>query len=168
MVLETTRLALRHLTAADSPFILELVTDPDWLRFIGDRGVRTVEDARGYIESGPMKLYERLGFGLYLVELRGDGTPLGLCGLIKRDSLEDVDIGFAFLPAFRGRGYALEAAIGVRDYAFEVLGLERLVAITAPENDKSASLLEHLGFAYERTMPWGTGGEVSRLYALNG
>ena len=166
MVLETARLALRYLTPADSAFILELVTDPDWLRFIGDRGVRTAEDARGYIETGPMKLYERLGFGLYLVALK-DGTPLGMCGLIKRDSLEEVDIGFAFLPAFRGHGYASEAACAVRDYAFEVLGLERIVAITSPDNDSSARLLERLGFAYEKTIPWQSAGEVSRLYALN-
>lgn len=166
MVLETARLRLRHLTTADSAFILELVTDPDWLRFIGDRGVRTAEDARAYIENGPMKLYERLGFGLYLVALE-DGTPLGMCGLIKRDSLEDVDIGFALLPAFRGRGYAHEAACAVRDYAFEVLGLERIVAITSPDNDASARLLERLGLAYERTIPGPSGGQVSRLFALN-
>ncbi len=166
MVLQSARLVLRHLCAADSAFILELVNDPDWLRFIGDRGVRTVEDARGYIEKGPMKLYERLGFGLDAVELR-DGTPLGLCGLIKRDSLEDVDIGFAFLPAFRGQGYALESAVAVRDYATEVLGLERIVAITAPDNDASARLLERLGFAYECQIARGGEGEDSRLYSLN-
>ena len=167
MVLETERLALRHLCAGDAAFILELVTDPDWLRFIGDRGMRTAEDACGYIERGPMKLYERLGFGLYRVALK-DGTPLGMCGLIKRDSLEDVDIGFAFLPAFRGRGYANEAASAVRDYAFEVLGLERIVAITSPDNEASAKLLERLGFACERTIPSVSGGEVSHLYyALN-
>lgn len=166
MVLETERLALRHLCAGDAAFIFDLVTDPDWLRFIGDRDVRSVEDARRYIEGGPMKLYERLGFGLYLVALK-DGTPLGMCGLIKRASLEDVDIGFAFLPEFRGHGYAQEAAGAVRDYAFEVLGLERIVAITAPENHASARLLERLGFAYERTIPSQSAGEVSRLYALN-
>ena len=98
MVLETARLRLRHLRADDSQFILELVNDPDWLRFIGDRGVRTVEDARGYIEKGPMQMYSRLGFGLDLVELK-DGTPIGMCGLIKRATLHDVDIGFAFMPA---------------------------------------------------------------------
>ena len=166
-VLESARLTLRHLTPADSSFILQLVTDPDWLRFIGDRGVRTVEDARGYIERGPMRLYGRLGFGLYLVARRVDGTPLGLCGLIKRDSLEDVDIGFAFLPASRGQGYALESAVAVRDYATEVLGLERIVAITAPDNDASARLLERLGFAYECQIAWGGEGKVSRLFGLN-
>ena len=166
MGLETARLALRHLTPADSAFILELVNDPDWLRFIGDRGVRTLADARAYIEKGPMKLYECLGFGLDVVALR-NGMPIGLCGLIKRDSLEDVDIGFAFLPAFRGRGYANEAACAVRDYAIEVLALERIVAITAPENDASARLLERLGFTYEKTIPWQSAGEVSCLYALN-
>ena len=166
MVLETARLALRHLTAADAPFILELVNDPYWLRFIGDRGVRTIEDARGYIERGPITMYARLGFGLYLVALKDRGTPIGLCGLIKRDSLEDVDIGFAFLPAFRGHGYAHESACAVRDYAAEVLGLERVVAITAPDNETSERLLERLGFAYESTIAWGTEGDVSRLYAF--
>lgn len=166
MVLETARLRLRHLRADDSAFILALVNDPDWLRFIGDRGVRTVEDARGYIEKGPMQMYTRLGFGLYLVELK-DGTPIGMCGLIKRATLHDVDIGFAFMPAYRGQGYAQESAAAVRDYATGELGLERIVAITAPDNDASAKLLERLGFAYERTIAWGDEGDASRLFGFN-
>jgi ribosomal-protein-alanine N-acetyltransferase len=167
MVLETERLRMRQLTAADAPFILELVNDPGWLRNIGDRGVRNVEDARRYIENGPMKLYARLGFGLYLVSLKDGGAPIGLCGLIKRDSLEDVDIGYAFMPAFRGRGYALESAAAVRDYGTDVLGLERIVAITAPDNEPSAKLLERLGFVYQSTIPWGTEGEVSKFFAYD-
>jgi RimJ/RimL family protein N-acetyltransferase len=166
MVLATARLRLRHLRAADSPFILALVNDPDWIRFIGDRGVRTVDDARGYIERGPMQMYSKLGFGLYLVELK-DGTPIGLCGLIKRATLHDVDIGFAFMPAFRGRGYAQESALAVRDYATGELGLERIVAITDPGNEASAKLLGRLGFEYERTIAWGTEGAPSRLFGFN-
>ena len=166
MVLETARLRLRHLRADDSPFILQLVNDPDWLRFIGDRGVRTVEDARGYIEKGPMQMYARLGFGLYLVELK-DATPIGMCGLIKRATLRDVDIGFAFMPAYRGRGYAQESALAVRDYATGELGLERIVAITDPDNEASAKLLERLGFADERTISWGAEGIPSRLFGFN-
>ena len=165
MVLETARLRLRHLRADDSPFILALVNDPDWLRFIGDRGVRTVEDARGYIEKGPMQMYSRLGFGLYLVELK-DGTPIGMCGLIKRATLQDVDIGFAFMPAYRKQGYAQESAAAVRDYAIGELGLERIVAITAPDTDASAKLLERLGVADERTIAWGDAGDSSRVFGF--
>src|SRR6185503_20091394 len=104
-VLETERLILRWLSVEDAAFILELVNDPGWLRFIGDRGVRTLEDARNYILNGPVAMYQRVGFGLYLVELKQSATPIGICGLIERAGLEDIDIGYAFLPAFRGQGY---------------------------------------------------------------
>jgi ribosomal-protein-alanine N-acetyltransferase len=167
VVLETQRLRLREIDAGDAPFILELVNDPDWIRFIGDRGVRTLEDARGYIERGPRSLYAKLGFGLWLVSLKDGGTPIGMCGLIKRDTLEHVDLGYAFMPAFRGQGYAKESAEAARDYAFEVLGLDRLVAITDPANDPSGKLLERLGFRFEATIPYGTEGDVSSLYALD-
>src|SRR5688572_10804905 len=93
--LTTDRLILRELTLDDAEFILGLVNEPSWLRFIGDRGVRTLDDARAYISNGPMKSYERNGFGLYLTALKGAGTPIGMCGLIKRDGLDDVDVGFA-------------------------------------------------------------------------
>src|SRR5882724_10894655 len=103
-VLETARLKLRHLVPVDAPFILELVNEPGWLRFIGDRGVHDLESAQGYIEKGPRAMYTRLGFGLYCVESKAEGASLGLCGLIKRDSLEDVDLGFAFLERHQGKG----------------------------------------------------------------
>ena len=166
VVLETRRLRLREIDAGDAAFILELVNDPDWIRFIGDRGVRTLEDARGYIDRGPRSLYQKLGFGLWLVVLKDSGTPLGMCGLIKRHTLEHVDLGYAFLPAHRGKGYARESAEAARDYAFEVLGLDKLVAITDPSNDPSGKLLERLGFRFEGTIPYGTEGEVSSLYGL--
>jgi RimJ/RimL family protein N-acetyltransferase len=166
-VIETQRLRLRHFTPDDAVFVLELVNDPDWLANIGDRGVRNVEGARRYIENSLMKLYERLGFGLYLVELKETGVPIGMSGLIKRDSLEDVDVGLAFLPAFRGKGYALESARAACDYGFEALALDRLVAITAPDNDESGKLLERLGFVPQGTMPLGTEGEVSRFFTLD-
>ena len=160
MVLETARLAMRPLRDADAPFILELLNDPDWIRFIGDRKVRTLDDARGYI-GRILKNQEKLGFSLLHTALK-DGTPAGLCGLIKRDDHEDVDLGFAFLPAFRGRGYAAEAGAAARDYGVEVLGLECLVAFTDTENQASCRVLERLGFAYEGNIPWGEG-EVSTL-----
>ena len=149
-VLETDRLILRRLTADDSEFILELLNDPSWLRFIGDKGVRTLEAARDYILKSLVAMYERLGFGLYLTELKGEGVPIGICGLIKRDSLEDVDIGFAFLPKFRGKGYAYESACAVMAYGKRSFGLNRMVAITSPDNYGSSKLLEKLGFNFER------------------
>ncbi|MGB9178741.1 MAG: GNAT family N-acetyltransferase [Pyrinomonadaceae bacterium] len=149
-MLETERLILRRLTVEDSEFILELLNDPSWLRFIGDKGVRTLDDARDYILKSLVAMYERLGFGLYLTELKGEGVPIGICGLIKRDSLEDVDIGFAFLPKFCGKGYAYESASAVMLYGKRTFGLNRLVAITSPDNYGSIRLLEKLGFNFER------------------
>ena len=149
-VLETARLKLRWLETDDAAFILQLVNEPSWLRFIGDKGIRTVEDARNYIENGPVAMYRRLGFGLYLVELKESGEPIGICGLIKRDSLEEVDLGFAFLPAFWGKGYAFESAAAVMDYGQRTFGLSRLLAVTSQDNEVSAKLLEKLGFHFER------------------
>ena len=151
-VLETERLSLRRLTVDDAPFIFKLVNEPSWLRFIGDRGVRTVADARNYLSMGPLAMYRQRGFGLYLTTLRDAEVPIGLCGLIKRDTLPDVDIGFAVLPEFRGRGYALEAARAVLEHAKGRFGLERIVAITSPENGDSIKLLANIGFTFDKTM----------------
>jgi ribosomal-protein-alanine N-acetyltransferase len=161
-VLETERLVLRRVTVEDGEFILELLNDPSWLRFIGDKGVRTLDAARDYISKTLVAMYERLGFGLYLTELKDGGVPAGLCGLIKRDSLQDVDIGFAFLPAFRGKGYGYESASAVMEYGKRAFGLKRLAAITSPDNDDSARLLGRLGFRFEgRVKLSGDGSEVS-------
>ena len=149
-VLETARLALRWLESDDAAFMLQLLNEPSWLRYIGDKGVRTVEDARHYIENGPVAMYRRLGFGLYLVELKESGEPIGICGLIKRDSLDDVDLGFAFLPAFWGKGFAFESAAAVMDYGRCAFGMSRLLAVTSPDNHASIALLEKLGFRFER------------------
>ena len=149
-VLDTQRLVLRRLEPADAGFILEITNDPDWLRHIGDRGIRSLDDARRYITEGPRAMYERHGFGLYLVEQRDGGTPIGLCGLIKRDWLDDVDIGFAFLPAFRGRGFALEAAAATLEFGRTTLGLHRIAAIVSPGNADSLRLLGRLGMRLER------------------
>jgi RimJ/RimL family protein N-acetyltransferase len=149
-VLETERLVLRRLTAEDAGFMLELTNDPDWLRHIGDRGVRTVDDARDYIVNGTLASYSRFGFGAYLVELKGSGEAIGICGLIRRDWLENVDLAFAFLPRFRGMGYAHEAASATLEYARSALGLDRIVAIVSPENEGSIRLLQKLGLGFER------------------
>lgn len=164
-ILETERLILRRVTVEDSEFILELLNDPSWLRFIGDKGVRTLDAARDYILKSLVAMYERLGFGLYLTELKSEGVPVGICGLIKRDSLEDVDIGFAFLPKFRGEGYAYESAAAVMAYGKRTFGLNRLVAITSPGNYPAAKLLEKLGFNFEGMVKLSGDSEEISLFA---
>jgi RimJ/RimL family protein N-acetyltransferase len=150
MILATERLLLRQLTVDDAPFMLELLNDPSFVRFIGDRGVRTLDAAGQYIRDRIAASYERFGFGLYLAELAESGLPVGICGLVKRDELDDVDLGYALLPGFRGRGYALEAAGAMLHYARTHLVLQRIVAITSADNDRSVHVLEQLGFVHER------------------
>ncbi|EJV69831.1 alanine acetyltransferase [Bacillus mycoides] len=150
IVLETERLTLRWFDIKDAPFILELVNDPAWIQFIGDKGVRNLEDATNYILNGPVNMYNKMGFGLYLVERKEDLTPLGMCGLIKRDSLEDVDIGFAFLEKFRSKGYGYESAAAVIEYGVQKLGMKRIVAITSIDNTVSGKLLEKVGLRFEK------------------
>lgn len=164
IIVETERLTLRRLTVDDAEFVFALLNEPSWLRFIGDKGVRTLEDARAYIENGPLAMYQRFGFGLYVTERRTDGVSMGMCGLIKRDGLDDVDIGFAFLPAYWGRGYAFEAAAAVMDYGRNVIGLTRIVAITAPDNESSARLLEKLGLRFDRMVRLSADAKEDRLF----
>lgn len=149
-VFETERLHLRRLAVDDAAFIFELVNDPSWLRFIGDRNVRNLEDAKNYILKGPVASYAKHGFGLWLVELKADGTPLGICGLLQRDTLPDVDIGFALLPQFCGQGYAVEAGLATMAYGRTTVGLKRIVAITSPDNESSIRILDKLGLRFER------------------
>jgi RimJ/RimL family protein N-acetyltransferase len=163
-MLETDRLVLRRLTNADAGFILELLNDADFLRNIGDRGVRTAEDACGYIANGPGASYDRFGFGLYLVERKEPRASIGICGLIKRDALEDVDLGFAFLPRYRSCGYAMEAAAAVTAHARADFDLQRLAAITIPENGPSIRLLERLGFRFARMIRMSEGDPELNLF----
>ena len=168
-VLETDRLALRRLDAdLDAGFILRLLNEPSWLRYIGDRGVRTLEDARRYMLDGPIDMYDRLGFGLFLAELRESGLPIGLCGLIKRDGLADVDLGFALLPEHCSKGYAFESASAVLSWGRRVLNIPRIVAITSPDNNASVRLLQRLGFRYERRIRLSTTAPDLLLYHLAG
>ncbi|OIU68651.1 GNAT family N-acetyltransferase [Rossellomorea aquimaris] len=143
-VIETDRLILRTVEKSDAAFIYKLLNEPGWIEYIGDKGIRTTEDAVHYIQTGPQAMYEQKGFGLFLVELKENHGPIGLCGLIKRDGLEDVDIGFAFLEDHQSRGYAIEAAKGTAAYAKEI-GLKRLAAITTKDNLPSSRLLGKLG-----------------------
>ena len=152
MILETPRLVLREFTHEDDAFVLRLLNEPSWLRFIGDRGVRTLPDARRYLDDGPRRSYARNGFGLWCVVPKGGDAPVGMCGLIRRDTLPDVDVGFAFLPEAWGRGYARESAAAVLDHARDVLGLGRVLAITDPENAASIRVLERVGMRREGTV----------------
>jgi RimJ/RimL family protein N-acetyltransferase len=149
-VIETERLNLREVTEADAPFVLELLNDPDFIRNVADRGVRTLEEARRYVAEKFVEGYRREGFGFWLVEPKESGTPAGVCGLVKRDALPGVDVGYAFLPPFRSKGYASESASAVISYARDTLGLGRLYAIVNPENSASVRVLEKLGMRFER------------------
>jgi RimJ/RimL family protein N-acetyltransferase len=164
-IIETERLILRQFTVDDAEFVFELVNEPGWIQNIGDRGVRTIDDARQFIADKLAASYERFGFGLYLVELKETGAPAGMCGLVKRDSLEDVDIGFAFLEKFQSKGYAFESAAGVMDYAQKTLGLKRIAAIVAPHNQGSIKLLEKLGLRFERMIKMPADDEEIKFFA---
>ena len=167
IVLTTARLVLREFAADDAPFILELLNDPSWLRFIGDRGVRTLDDARAYLANGPQKMYREHGFGLWRVERKADSTVIGMCGLLQRPNLADVDLGFAFLPRHWGRGFAREAAAATLAHAERVGGLKRVVALTALDNERSIRLLEKLGFTFERIVRLAADGPESRLFSAS-
>jgi RimJ/RimL family protein N-acetyltransferase len=147
--LETQRLLLRPFTVDDTEFILTLLNEPSFLRYIGDKKVRNLDDARQYIVNGPVASYEQHGFGLCLLELKESHTPIGMCGLLKREELPEPDIGFALLPDFWNKGFAFEAATAVLDDAHERLKLQRILAITSPDNDASINLLQRLGFRFE-------------------
>lgn len=164
-VAETERLELVHLTLEDAPFILELVNDPAWLRFIGDRGVRTLAQAEAYLQDGPLASYATHGFGLYLVRRKSDGARLGMCGLLKRPSLPQPDIGFAYLPQFTGQGYGFEAATAVLNHARHQLNLSPILAIVKPDNVPSINLLEKLGMQRQKRLSLDGGQSEVLLYA---
>ena len=163
-VLETSRLRLRHFRPRDAPFVLELVNEPDFLRFIGDKGVRDLESARAYLEQGPIRMYAEHGHGLYLVELRTTGEPLGMCGLLRRAGLEEPDLGFAFLARHRRRGYGFESATAVLAHGRAALGIERAVAIASADNAASAALLARLGLYPARLVRLTPNGDECLLY----
>ena len=166
-VLETERLSLRELTADDAQFILKLLNEPSFLRYIGDKKARNLEDARQYILNGPVASYERNGFGLYLVELRESYTPIGMCGFLKREELPDPDIGFAFMPEFWSQGFAFEAAAALLQDAHERLKLERILAITSLDNEASIKLLQRLGLKFDKVITLASNGEQVRLFTTD-
>jgi [ribosomal protein S5]-alanine N-acetyltransferase len=162
----TPRLQFREPTTDDAAFVLELVNDPAWLRYIGDRNVHSLDDAAAYVRNGPAASFARHGFGLWRVALHDD-TPIGLCGLLQRDALSDPDLGFAYLPAFRGQGYGLEAARAVLAHARHGLGARRVLAIVMPANRDSIRLLERLGMQPAGRVVLHADASGDDLYALD-
>jgi RimJ/RimL family protein N-acetyltransferase len=165
-ILETERLNLRTIAADDAAFYYELVNDPTWLEHIGDKGIRSVDGARTAIIDGPCAMQQKLGHSLYVMERKRDGKPLGLCGLIKRDSLPDVDIGYAIRPAYFGQGYTHEAAAAVVEYARTQLRFKRLLGITSPGNTNSINLLAKLGFGFVEHKVLPPDGRPTNIYCL--
>ena len=164
-ILETKRLRLREFQADDTQFIVELLNSPGWLQFIGDRNVRTEDQARSYLENGPIKSYRENGYGLSLVERKEDNRPIGMCGIINRDSLDTPDIGYALLPDFIGLGYAFEIASATLAYAKIILKIPKISAITTPENIKSIRLLEKIGLKFNRKIFFPDSNEELLLYS---
>jgi RimJ/RimL family protein N-acetyltransferase len=152
-ITQTPRLLINHFTVADAPFVLEILNTQGWLQFIGERNVKTLEAAEQYIKEKFMGSYQKSGFGMYAVRLKETNETIGMCGLVKRDHLEHADIGYAFLPQYAGKGYALEAATAVLDYANNTLKLHPILAIVTPTNTGSIKLLEKLQFILQGTLP---------------
>jgi len=167
MILETARLRLRTVETDDAAFYYALVNDPTWLEFIGDKGIRSIEQARTALIDGPLAMQQRLGYSLYIMERKEDGQALGMCGLIRRDFLPDVDIGYAIRPEHFGRGYTYEAAQAVLQLARGPLGITRVLGLTAPGNVNSIRLLNKLGlrFQEERALP--PEQRLTNIYAID-
>jgi [ribosomal protein S5]-alanine N-acetyltransferase len=164
---ETPRLTLRRLEFSDAPFVIELLNQPSFIKNIGDRGVRTVDDAHEYLRAGPMAMYERFGLGLLHVSRKSDGAAVGMCGLLKRDILPDVDIGYALLPAYWGGGLAFEAAQATMRHETRKLGLKRVIGVVSQGNDSSIRVLEKLGMRFERLYPMYPDEPPVRLYGVD-
>lgn len=166
-IIETERTILREVTETDAEFVLDLLNQPSFIRFIGDRNVRSVEQARDYIESRFTESYRKFNFGMWAVEMKETNATAGICGFVRRDSLPDVDIGFAFLPQFERRGYAYESAAAVLEYGKNILNFKRVLAITSQDNESSGKLLGKLNFKYERLIKLPHDDEELKLFSSN-
>ncbi len=166
-IVETERLKLREFTLEDTAFIVELVNSPGWITYIGDRNIKTVEQAKAYLENGPIKSYKENGFGLWLVETKDNKKPIGMCGLLRRDYLDHPDIGFAFLPEYIGKGFALEAAAVTLSLAKDQLKISSICAITMPTNNASIKLLEKIGMKFMKSIYPTASDEELLLYQVS-
>ncbi len=167
IVLETDRLLLRHFTLDDAAFILRLLNEPSFIQNVGDKGVRTIEQASSYLIEGPLKSYQIHGHGLYLVALKEPLQPIGMCGLLKRDQFDDVDLGYAFLPEFWSKGFAYESASAVLKFGLNVLSRAKMLAIVSPDNAASIKVLKKLGFAFSKYVQMSPDDSEVALYELN-
>lgn len=167
LIVKTERLILREISEADADFILNVLNQSSFIKYIGDRNVRTLKQAGEYIKSRMMISYEQFGFGMYLVELRESQIPIGVCGFVKRESLPDADIGFAFLEEFEGKGFGFESSKAVLKYGKNVLGFKRVLAIASQNNHTSHKLLEKLGFKFERLIKLPHDAEELKMFSAN-
>ncbi len=165
-IIETERLILRKIEESDCEFVYSLLNSPGWLKYIGDRGIKDLEDATTYIRDKVLSLYDQHGYGPYGVRTKLNNSLIGFCGLFKRDFLEDADIGFAFLPEHSGKGYAIESAVSVLDNARDVIGLKRVSAITLEGNDRSINVLKKLGMSFKEKIIYPGSGEELLLYSI--
>ena len=166
IILETERLVLREFTIHDTQFIIELLNSPGWLKYIGNRNIETEEQAAIYLQNGPLKSYEVNGFGLSLVVMKNNNTPIGMCGILKRDNLDNPDIGFAFLPDFTGKGFAFEIANATMNFAKDTLLLPKILAITVPTNQPSINLLEKIGLKFISNFSFPNSAEQLMLFSI--
>jgi len=162
--IETPRLILRRLQFDDAPFVVALLNEPSFIENIGDRGVRSVEDAHRYLRDGPMAMYQTHGFGLWHTARKSDGASVGMCGLLKRDLLPDVDVGYAFFPKYWGQGFAQEAAEATLRQASRKFGLKRVIGVVSEGNAGSIRVLEKLGMSFERMFSMSEDEPAVRLY----
>ena len=161
-IAETSRLLLSKINLKDADFFLKLVNSPHWLKYIGDRKVKTIEDAKAYLQNGTLKSYKDFGFGFYKLQLKEEGKKIiGVCGLIKREQLEDAEIGFALLPKYEGKGFGFEASAAVLKLAEEKFNIKKIIAITLAKNTSSINLLGKLGLTFEKKVkPFDDGKEL--------
>lgn len=168
MIAETNRLIISKITLDDAAFFLELVNTPNFIKYIGDRNLKTVEDAKTYLKNGTLKSYEDFGFGFYKLLLKEENNKaIGTCGLVKREQLDNVDIGFAMLPKYEGKGFGYESCIAVLKLAKEQFKLNKVLAITLPTNNNSIKLLEKIGLSYEKRVKPFEDDEELLLFAKN-
>lgn len=163
-LIDTNRLVIRNITEQDFHFIFRLLNEPSWIKYIGDKGIKTEDDAKNYIQTGPLQMYKDFGFGLFLVTLKENAVPIGLCGLIKRPSLENIDLGYAFLPEYTGKGYAFEATKAVIQYGKEQLSIDKVVAISTIDNLNSEKVLLKLGFSFDSLIKENNSSEELKLF----
>jgi len=167
-IAETKRLIISKYTIKDAPFFLELVNSPNWIKYIGSRDIKTIKKAEEYLKNGSIKSYTDFGFGFYKLQLKDDNlTPIGTTGLVKRKELDHVDIGFAMLPQYEGKGFGYESSIAIIKLAKEQFKLNKILAITLPENISSIKLLEKLGLTYEKRVKPFVDDEELLLFAKN-